>query len=144
MANIDILDSKIKKLRIELPHYSFSHSSSEESTHTFVGRKQIKEKLKKLVETTPDKTGVYLVTGNRGVGKTRLVNQVINETSLQSNSKFSQNLKYLFTLLFSVVITQFCLQKFTHQEQHVLFTIIFGGIFLLFFNVHILCIAISF
>ena len=112
----NILDSKIKKVRIELPHYSFSHSSSGESSHTsFVGRKQIKEKLKKIVEATTDKTGVYLVTGNRGVGKTSLVNKVINQTSLQPNSDFFKNLKYLFVLLFFVVGTQFCLQEFTEK-----------------------------
>ncbi|MDR0232877.1 MAG: hypothetical protein LBI82_12270 [Dysgonamonadaceae bacterium] len=102
----DILNSKIKKLQIELPHYSFSHSSSEES-HTFVGRKQVQKKLKKLIEATDDKTGVYLVTGNRGVGKTSLVNQVINQTSLQQHTNFSKNLTYLFFLLFAVAGTQF-------------------------------------
>jgi hypothetical protein len=110
----NILDSRIKKVRIELPHYSFSHSSSGESSHTsFVGRKKIQEKLTKLIEATTDETGVYLVTGNRGVGKTRLVSQVINQTSLEHNSDFFENIKYLFYLLFPVVITQFCLQKFT-------------------------------
>jgi len=110
----DILNSKIKKVRIELPHYSFSHSSSGESSHTsFVGRKKIQEKLAKLIEATTDETGVYLVTGNRGVGKTRLVSEVINQTSLKQNSDFFRNLKYLFGLFFSVVVTQFCLQEFT-------------------------------
>jgi len=109
----DILDSKIKKLRIELPHFSFSHSSSEEeSQHTFVGRKQIRKKLKKLVEATDDKTGVYLVTGNRGVGKTSLVNKVISQTSLQPDSIFFKNLNYLFILISAVIGTQFCLQEF--------------------------------
>ena len=45
-----IFDSKIKKLRIELPNYSFSHSLSANSD--FVGRKQILEKLKSLVKDT--------------------------------------------------------------------------------------------
>ena len=117
MENADILDSRIKKVRIELPHYSFSHSSSGESSNAFLGRKKIKDKLKKIVEATTDETGVYLVTGNRGVGKTSLVSQVITETSLQPNSNFSKNLKYLFVLLFSVVLTQFCLQEFTDNTS---------------------------
>ena len=96
------LDSKIKKLKIELPHYNFSHSSHEES-HAFIGRKQILEKLKKLIESTADKTGVYLVAGNRGVGKTRLVNQAINETSLKPN--FFKLPIYLFVLLVCVAFT---------------------------------------
>jgi hypothetical protein len=131
MINEDILDSKIKRLRIELPNYSFSHSSSEESSHNFVGRKQIFQKLERLIEATPDKTGVYLVTGSRGVGKTRLVNHVINQTSLQSDSNFSQNFKYVLTLLFSVAITQFCLQRFSIEIPLEIFMIIFLSFFLL-------------
>ena len=136
----DVLDSKIKKVRIELPHYSFSHSSSGESSHTsFVGRKKIKDKLKEIVEATNDETGVYLVTGNRGVGKTSLVSQVINQTSLQPNSDFSKNLKYLFVLLFSVVVTQFCLPRFEItqfclQKFEITFlTLVFFSIFILLF-----------
>jgi len=107
----DILDSRIKKLVIELPHYIFSHSSTEKAQH-FVGRVQVLQKLTKLIESTIDKTGVYLVTGNRGVGKTNLVSQVINQTSLQRNSNFFRGLRYFFILLFSVGVVQFCLQWF--------------------------------
>ena len=114
----NILNSKIKKVRIELPHYSFSHSSSGESSHAFVGRKQIQKKLAKLIEATNDETGVYLVTGNRGVGKTSLVNKVINQTSLRDNSNFSKNLKYLLILLLSVAVTQFCLQRFGIDQYY--------------------------
>ncbi|MCL2282687.1 MAG: AAA family ATPase [Fibromonadales bacterium] len=125
MANPDILDSKIKKLRIELPHYNFNHSASGESQN-FVGRKQILKKLKTLVEATTDKTGVYLVTGNRGVGKTSLVNQVIKQTSLQTNSMFFQNLEYLFILLFSFTATKFFLQKISILGSSILNFIILG------------------
>jgi len=128
MANPDILNSKIKKLRIELPHYSFSHSSSEESPN-FIGRKQIIEKLKTLIEATADKTGVYLIAGNRGVGKTRLVNQVIKQTSLEPNSNFSQNLRYVFTLFFSIVITQYCLQEFDFPEKYQIIFLLFVSSF---------------
>ena len=84
-------DSKIKKLRIELPKYSFSHSLSK--SPDFVGRKQILQKLKSLIKDTTNETGVYLVTGNRGVGKTSLVNEVIKKTSLQFNDRDEKNIK---------------------------------------------------
>jgi transcription termination factor NusB len=112
MKTPDILNSKIKKIRIELPNYSFSHSSSGDSSHTFVGRERIREKLKQVVEDSPAEPGVYLVAGNRGVGKTSLVNWVIEKTSLQLKSKFTENLKYLIILLLAVAGTQFCLKKF--------------------------------
>jgi len=108
----DVLNSKIKKLRIELPHYSFSHSSSGDSPHVFIGRERILEKLKKVVEDSPDEPGVYLVAGNRGVGKTSLVSEIIKETSLQTKSILSENLRYIIFLLFFVVVTQFCRQLF--------------------------------
>jgi len=107
----DILDSRIKKVLIELPHYTFSHSSTEKSQH-FVGRVQVLRKLRKLIESTIDKTGVYLVTGNRGVGKTSLVSQVISQTSLQRNSEFFRGLRYFFVPLLFAALTQFCLQWF--------------------------------
>ena len=106
----DILNSKIKKIRIELPHYSFSHSSSGDSPHAFIGRDRIRVKLRKVIEDSPDEPGVYLIAGNRGVGKTSLVSWVINETSLKVKSNFFENLMYLILLLFFVAGTQFCTQ----------------------------------
>jgi len=94
----DILNSKIKKIRIELPDYKFSHSASGDSTHTFIGRERIREKLKRLVEDSPDEPGVYLVAGNRGVGKTSLVSEVIKDTSLRQESNFFKDLKSLFDI----------------------------------------------
>ena len=126
MAKTDILDSRIKKVLIELPHYSFSHSSTEKSPH-FVGRVQIRQKLIKLIESTIDKTGVYLVTGNRGVGKTSLVSEVIGQTSLQRNSNFFCGLRYFFILLFSVAVTQYCFQRFELSvERRLIISAIFG------------------
>jgi len=111
----DILNSKIKMVRIELPHYGFSHSSSGDSSHKFIGRVRLLKKLRKLVEDSSDKTGVYLVTGDRGVGKTNLVNEVIKDTSLRDKSRFTETIKYLVILLLAVVgtnfVTQFCLQE---------------------------------
>jgi DNA polymerase III delta prime subunit len=107
----DILNSKIKKIRIELPHYTFSHSSSGDSPHDFIGRVRIKERLKKVIEDSPDEPGVYLIAGNRGVGKTSLVSEIIKETSLRTKTGFIENLKYLLLLLIFVVGTQFCFEQ---------------------------------
>ena len=103
----DILNSKIKKIRIELPRYSFSHSSSGDSPHAFIGRERIRERMKKVVEDSPNEPGVYLIAGNRGVGKTSLVSEVIKETSLMTDTAFFKNLKYFVLLLLAVAFTQF-------------------------------------
>jgi len=114
----DILNSKIKKIRIELPHYSFSHSSSGDSPHEFIGREKTREKLKKVIEDSPDEPGVYLIAGNRGVGKTSLVSWVINETSLKTKTKFTENFRYILLLLLAVAGIQFCLQNFNIPKNH--------------------------
>jgi hypothetical protein len=98
VEKLDILNSKIKKIRIELPEYHFSHSSSGDSSHTFIGRKRILEKLTRIVADSPDESGVYLVAGNRGVGKTSLVSEVIKRTSLQVKSNILKRLKDLFDI----------------------------------------------
>jgi len=117
----DILNSKIKKIRIELPHYSFSHSASGDSPHAFIGRERSREKIQKVIEDSPDEPGVYLIAGNRGVGKTSLISWVINETSLRTKTKFTENLKYLIFLFLAVagfqVITHFLLKKFPQYNQ---------------------------
>jgi len=109
----DILNSKIKKIRIELPHYSFSHSSSGDSSHAFIGRERIRERMKKVIEDSPDEPGVYLIAGNRGVGKTSLISWVIKETSLPDKSKFTNNLMYVILSLLAVAGIQILQQMFT-------------------------------
>jgi hypothetical protein len=109
----DILNSKIKKIRIELPHYSFSHSSSGDSSHAFIGRIRSREKLKQIIEDSPDEPGVYLIAGNRGAGKTSLVSEVIKETSLRPKTKFTENLRYAILLFLLVAGIQFFLNEFT-------------------------------
>jgi len=107
----DILNSKIKKLRIELPHYTFSHSSSGDSPHEFIGRERIRERIKKVVEDSPDEPGVYLIAGNRGVGKTSLISWVINETSLKAKTNLTELLKCFLLLFIFVAGIQFCLEQ---------------------------------
>jgi len=117
MKTPDILNSKIKKIRIELPHYNFSHSSSGDSSHHFIGRTRTIEKLKKVIEDSPDEPGVYLIAGNRGIGKTSLISEIMKKTSFMPKSKFAENLRYLILLFLAVAGTQFCLQMFGVYEK---------------------------
>jgi hypothetical protein len=103
-----ILNSKVKKIRIELPFFNFSHSSSGDSAQPFIGRERIREKIVKVVEDNPEEPGVYLVAGNRGVGKTSLVSEVIKETSLTDNTAFIKNIRYLLFLVLITGIIQGC------------------------------------
>jgi len=140
METPDILNSKIKKIRVELPHYSFSHSSSGDSSHDFIGRERIKEKLKQVIEDSPDEPGVYLIAGNRGVGKTSYVNEIVKKTSLQPKSDFTENLRYVIILFLAVAGTQSYLQEFSRfaNKIQIIWPILLGLslITLCFFNSH--------
>ncbi|MDR3246331.1 MAG: ATP-binding protein [Prevotellaceae bacterium] len=105
---LDILNSKTKKLHIELPNYVFNHSSSSKSlSHPslFLGREKLIERLTNLFNNTSTQKGVYLITGNRGVGKSSLIEEVIKRTSL-TKKYFSSELKFISFLLSCVLVLQ--------------------------------------
>ncbi|MBF0605923.1 MAG: ATP-binding protein [Candidatus Magnetobacterium sp. LHC-1] len=73
--------SKIKRIYLELHGYSFFHGHSEVDNidSRFIGRKRLIERLRNVLTNDKSKSGAYLVTGFRGMGKTSLVSKVINE-----------------------------------------------------------------
>ncbi|MCP5105583.1 MAG: ATP-binding protein, partial [bacterium] len=75
------LSAKIKKIFIELHGYSFFHSPSEirNVDKRFIGREKIKNKLKAILVNSDTKSGAYLVTGYRGMGKSSFVSKAIEE-----------------------------------------------------------------
>lgn len=81
MENQETNDKKDKNRRmyISVPNFKFHHATDEFSG--FIGRNKIKERLKDLLtgESGNKVSGAYLITGNRGVGKTTFVNKVKSE-----------------------------------------------------------------
>ncbi len=75
--------SYMKDIYIEFHDYSFIHSPSQgsNSSNRFIGRKKLKERIKDLLIKGETRSGAYLITGYRGIGKSSLVNQVIDELS---------------------------------------------------------------
>jgi hypothetical protein len=128
-----ILTSKTEKVFIELPNYTFNHSTltSNMPKSSFLGRKELINWLKSLIIHTSSKTGVYLVTGNRGVGKSSLIDKVIDDTSFKKGT-FSDFVKYMSTILFFVVILQYCSYRFEDIETHKCPIIIFLSILSIF------------
>ena len=80
MSNkFDIYSSKVKRVNIPIPGFTFFHkaSSEEEVDPKFIGREQISDKLYSWLKDDP-KGGSYLVTGFRGMGKSSFVGRVLN------------------------------------------------------------------
>lgn len=115
----NIFNSKIEKVFIEVHDYSFCHTSSSDNntaTH-FLGRKELVTRLKNLITNSSTKSGVYLVTGNRGVGKSSLVSNVVKKTTV--GIKEWNNSKYLLTLLGTIFCLQIMCKNFTGIYQRI-------------------------
>lgn len=77
----DFRSAKIRDIKIELQDYSFFHSPNEMDMEDrrFIGRKQIREKLKTFLRNNETSSGAYLVTGYRGMGKSSVISKVLSE-----------------------------------------------------------------
>lgn len=73
------LSSKIKTIFIELKDYTFFHRPTDvrQTDKRFIGREKVLERLKAILTKSEAKSGAYLVTGFRGMGKTSVVNKAI-------------------------------------------------------------------
>jgi len=88
--------SRIKSIYLELKDYSYYHNPSEINNpdKRFIGRKEMKKKLRNLLTRSKTNSGTYLVTGFRGMGKTSFVNQVLSE--ILDTSTVLEFTKFLF------------------------------------------------
>lgn len=72
----------IKDIYIELPFYKYLHGpvevSDDDRDIRFIGRKKIRQRLLNILRKGK-KSGAYLVTGYRGMGKTSYVNKVLKD-----------------------------------------------------------------
>ena len=107
MNPINDFSSNIKKIYLELYDYVYFHGPSEvsEPDSRFIGRTGIINKLKSVLVNNETKSGTYLVTGYRGMGKSSFVNKVIEEVSTcikPSNlgEFFFRMIVYIFLLTF--------------------------------------------
>ncbi|MCX6249434.1 MAG: P-loop NTPase fold protein [Bacteroidetes bacterium] len=101
--------SRIKKIVIQLHDYQYYHGPFKEfhGDSRFIGRKKILEKLKSLLTNSEFTSGVYLLTGYRGSGKTSLVNKVISEIDNHAGLLKGNKIAYFFVLLFYLLVSFF-------------------------------------
>jgi hypothetical protein len=73
--------SRIKNIYVRLYNYYFHHGTADinKMGSRFIGRKDIIRKLKTILSFSNSKSGAYLVTGYRGMGKSSYVNKVIED-----------------------------------------------------------------
>jgi hypothetical protein len=116
----DNYSSKLKRVFIELHNYSFNHGSSimGEKDERFVGRERLLEKFKSVLTNTSKKSGIYLVTGYRGMGKTSFVNKALED--IYCSSHFLKNMtRWGMLLLSSYLLTLFFIYISRLDSDHI-------------------------
>lgn len=100
--------SKIKHILIELHDYRFFHGPSEidKPDSRFIGRKGIINKLKAILTADERKSGSYLITGYRGMGKSSFVSKAISEiSSCKSEPRITARLvRLLLSGIFLIIL----------------------------------------
>ena len=100
--------SKVKDILIEVPDFNYFHSPTKCSKidHRFIGRKNIIAKLVSILTNQETRSGTYLVTGYRGMGKTSVVNKAFSQVSStnQPLKKVAKFTKILLTLIIFPIV----------------------------------------
>ena len=88
--DFDCYSSKVSRIYIPVPGFKFIHRPCKEDdvASSYIRRDKIEERLANwLRDNNGNKTGAYLITGFRGMGKTSFVGKVINELIKEQNSQ---------------------------------------------------------
>jgi hypothetical protein len=115
--------SKIPRINIEIPGYKFFHSPSQldNTDQRFLGRDQLIKRLKNILTNSESKSGSYLITGYRGMGKSSYVNQVLSQITLKKSKFFLHIASWFCIWLF---ISLFLSYKFPTLNKLQLISII--------------------
>ena len=83
----DKYSSLIRPIKIFLPTQDKKENVEEHKYDDFVGRERLMEKLFNWLSDKKKESGSYLVTGFRGMGKTILVDRVVNKLTREVDEK---------------------------------------------------------
>ncbi|MEO0555136.1 MAG: hypothetical protein AAF149_18150 [Bacteroidota bacterium] len=138
--------ARLKDVYLELPGFSFFHSPSGRfrDNPKMVGRKRVRKKLYGILTNSETKTGSYIITGFRGVGKTSLVNQVVNELQPRSINILQATYIVLSWLLIHLIFFFLDIKFDWKQINTPIFTaVICSGLLIIIFYTNKIANAIS-
>jgi hypothetical protein len=108
--------SKIEKIFLELPNYTYCHSANNEISSSFLGRETLLDKIKAIITSSHSGKGIYLITGNRGVGKSSFMDKVIEDASLSSGHAVRRPFFALVLTIFSVLTMSYLTGKYNAES----------------------------
>lgn len=122
----DKYSSLIRPIKIFLPTQGEKEKAEDHKYDDFVGRERLMEKLFNWLSDKNKESGSYLVTGFRGMGKTVLVDRVVNKLTREVNEK-SEPWWLLLSLVPVIVFGFLMALKPSHiTHQNVYYWIAFG------------------
>lgn len=115
--------AKIKDVYIELKNYQFLHSPYYKNVvkNRFIGREKVKDRIISILKHTDTKSGSYLITGFRGMGKTSVIRQALSEHNKEqeNKNKYEHPINVIFSfigkffrILICCIITYLLIQYF--------------------------------
>ncbi|WP_298511823.1 ATP-binding protein [uncultured Kordia sp.] len=143
-SSLSKYSAKIKDVYIELKGYEFFHSpfykdkeskDSANCNNRFIGREKIIERIISILANTKIKSGAYLITGFRGMGKTSVIREAIfnfNEKEVIKENKWHLYISiFLKVIFFTLTIIFFICSVFKFETQAVFYAIIISSIVLI-------------
>lgn len=120
--------SSKKYLKIFVPDFAFKHDNNTLGKDKFVGREILYRKLFTWL-TSDSKSGSYLVTGYRGMGKSLLVQRVIDRIARKPKTYkevlFMLAIVFLFAACYLFIACGLNREfKFSVDDQYILFAVI--------------------
>lgn len=98
----DSFYAKIPTIYLELHRFNFRHGTYQSPSQNFIGRDDIRRRLRAILTHNDSNSGTYLITGDRGVGKTSLVNKALEELAPQK--RIPKGLIRFFNLAISTFV----------------------------------------
>lgn len=105
---------------LELHNFSFQRNDYQKQARGFIGRKNVRARLRSILNHSELRSGTYLITGNRGVGKTSLVNKVLNE--LAGEEYVKPNIRYFIYVLICTLVSTAVIKLYDGYTQYVAVT----------------------
>lgn len=117
---------------LELHNFSFQRNDYQKQSRGFIGRKVVRARLRSILNHSEQRSGTYLITGSRGVGKTSLVNKVLNE--LAGEEYAEPNIRYFIYVLICTLASTALIKLYDGYTQYVAVTVV-SLLIALFFSV---------
>ncbi len=119
-----------KPIAIHLANFRYNHEDDPKKNDVYINRELLENKLESWL-LSPNKSGTYLVAGYRGMGKSSLVNHVLNRITRSSNPKLER-----ITRLSSICLsfTIFCIAFKYYWASPFLAIVFIFGMLATFFN----------